>query len=171
MTRTLLWMRHAKSSWKSGLSDPERPLNARGRRDAPRIARELDRRGLRPDRILCSDAERTRETRVWMEDAWGEPVAGETLARLYHASPDELLDAVVSSTPSEAQTLLVLSHNPGVEDVVERCTGRREAMPTGAVAIARLPDGVGWRDVPSACGRMRLVEVIRPRALEDARDG
>ena len=58
--RTLLVMRHAKSSWSTGVTDHERPLNARGRADAPRMAAALRELGWIPDHVLCSDAERTR---------------------------------------------------------------------------------------------------------------
>ncbi len=63
MTRRLIVMRHAKSSWKhAGLTDHQRPLNKRGRKDAPRVARALIERGWTPRRVLSSDAARTRET-------------------------------------------------------------------------------------------------------------
>lgn len=167
--RTLLWMRHAKSSWKTGLPDPERPLNARGQRDAPRMALALDSLGLRPDFLLCSDAERTRETRVWMEHEWGVEVPGKVLASLYLASPDGLMEAVAGHVPPQARVAMVLAHNPGIEEVVARCSGQPEAMPTAAVAVLRLPSGLDWADLVPACGKraLRLERVLRPRSLED----
>ena len=64
--RTLILMRHAKSSWTADLADHERPLNKRGAKDAPRIAAYLEKRGWLPELVLCSDAVRTRATLVLM---------------------------------------------------------------------------------------------------------
>lgn len=166
MTRRLLLMRHAKSSWKTGLPDPERPLNARGRRDAPRMARWLVEHDLRPDHVLCSEAERTRETLVWMEDALGDDLPHTILARLYHAGVGDLLDAIAAAP--DVDTLLVLGHNPGLEELVEHLSGAQEHMPTAAVAVLEVPDDRAWRDVPSIHGRMHLREVARPKDLGDA---
>ncbi len=60
--RTLLIIRHAKSDWESGAPDHERPLNARGRREAPKLGKHLAALGLRPDLVVCSDAARARQT-------------------------------------------------------------------------------------------------------------
>lgn len=163
MTRTLLLMRHAKSSWATDLRDVDRPLNARGQRDAPRIAAALDARGLRPAHVLCSEAERTRETLAWLEHAWGTDVTTTFLGRLYLPSIDDLLDAVAEAPP-DADPILVLSHNPGTEDLVSRWTGTPTRMPTGAVAVC---EAVGvWADAARAAGRITVREILRPRDLD-----
>jgi len=157
-------MRHAKSSWKTGLPDASRPLNARGRRDAPRMAQALDRRGLRPDHVLCSDAERTRETLAWLEDAWGADVEQTVLARLYHAGVGDLLDTIADAP--DVPTLMVLGHNPGLEDLVEHLCGEPTPMPTAAVAVLAWPNERTWRDVGTVAGRATLTTHLRPKALD-----
>lgn len=168
MSRTLLVMRHAKSSWKAGLSDPERPLNARGRRDAPRMALLLASEGLIPEHVLCSDAERTRETLVWMEDALERSLPQTLLARLYHAGLGDLLDAIADGP--DVERLLILGHNPGLETLLEHLTGEQVVMPTAAVAVLDVPADTPWRDVPGLAGRMALRTVFRPRDLSAQAD-
>ena len=74
MRRRIIVMRHAKSSWKSGARDDHaRPLNKRGRRDAPRIAARLAELGWVPERVISSDSERTRQTWARMEEAFDLP--------------------------------------------------------------------------------------------------
>lgn len=131
--RTLLLMRHAKSAWDDpALGDHERVLNARGRRDAPRMGELLLREGLVPDLVLCSGAARTRETAALLFEAFG--VVPEVVYddALYLASPVTLLD-VVAAAPA-ADTLLVLAHNPGIAEWASALAGRELAYPTATVA-------------------------------------
>lgn len=163
MKRHLLIMRHAKSSWKSGAStDHERPLNARGRRDAPRIADALLQRKLSPDVVISSDAFRTRETWERMEAAFPEPEVRFTRS-LYHAGLDVIVEHV-SKVAEDAETVLVLGHNPGLEDAVDSLCGEYVRMTTGNVVILEPLDPDSWSSAV-ADGRWRLVEVIRPREL------
>jgi phosphohistidine phosphatase len=158
--KTLLLMRHAKSSWaEAGMPDHDRPLNDRGRRDAPRMARRLADAGLLPDRLLCSTATRARQTAELLVPASGYagPVSHDP--RLYHATPDAIL-GVVAETPDDAARLLVIAHNPGLEQLVRRLAGDDGPMPTAAVAQIELPIA-RWRDAPAATGR--LVELRKPK--------
>lgn len=140
-TRQLLIMRHAKSSWDApAASDIERPLNERGRRDAPRIGAWLAAKDLLPDLILSSPARRTRETTSLVGRAMGlrEPrVVWDP--SLYGAALPQLL-AAIARLPRDASRVLLVAHNPGLEDLLDwlaepglaaRVQGK--LMPTGAV--------------------------------------
>ena len=88
-------MRHAKSSWKTDeLADHDRPLNARGQRDAPRIGRLLRAQDLEPDRVLCSTAKRARKTATEVVEGSGYDSPVELLEELYLASPSTHIDVL-----------------------------------------------------------------------------
>jgi len=143
MNRTLILMRHAKSDWnQSGLSDKDRPLNARGNDAAPRMARWLLEQGILPDRVCCSSAVRTRETLEWMLGVFREAENAKRLEKTYldelYLAPSERILSVAhevwSQFPDE-QVLLMLGHNPGMEDLVSDLSGQPTSMPTAAIAI------------------------------------
>src|SRR6188474_3319250 len=102
--RTLVLVRHGKSSWDLDVDDHERPLSARGRRDAEALGRLLSQRSLRPDLVFCSTATRTRET--WEYAKAGGASAGEVqyLREIYHAWVPELL-TLIRDVPNEIRTL------------------------------------------------------------------
>jgi phosphohistidine phosphatase SixA len=160
--RRLIVMRHAKSSWASAAStDHARPLNDRGRRDAPHLAALLVKRGWQPQFIVSSDAERTRETADCMHKEWNGDVPVEFLRTLYQAGYAELLQ-VMDIVPDDVQTLLVLGHNPGWEDVVHALTGESIQLKT---ATAALLEGTGptWADALRLRGQWQAVDVLRAR--------
>ena len=108
MSLTLIMMRHAKSSWNDpALDDFDRPLNARGVRDAPRIGRWLVDQGHTPEEVLCSSAIRAKQTLDGL--AFQTPVM--FLPELYMASPAKILGAIQAAFSS---CLLVVAHNPGM---------------------------------------------------------
>ena len=128
-SRTLLVLRHAKSSWKNeGLADHDRPLSSRGKRDAVHMGREIQRRGLVPDLIICSTAKRARST-------------VKRILREMNADPDiQYNDEIylgdifshlqaLSAAPDEARSLMIVGHNPTLEELVHLLTGRDIAMP------------------------------------------
>ena len=136
----LLLMRHAKSSWEHGdLADHDRPLNHRGRDDAPRIAKVIVENGIRPQRILVSSAVRTRETVERMLPLLGD-VAVEVVDELYHASPTTILN-VIHKHGAGADPLLVVGHNPGLETTLSNIVGHIVPFPTGALAHAVIRPG------------------------------
>lgn len=162
--KTLLVLRHAKSSWvEAGLSDFERPLNERGRRDAPRMGRLLRKRALRPDLILCSPAERTRQTAALLTSAAGLDAEPRYDERIYEASAGRLID-VLSEVEAEAESVLLVGHNPGAEKLIEVLTGERERMTTAALARVAL-DIDAWDKVGVGVGRLEWV--VRPKELGD----
>ncbi|MGE0371159.1 MAG: histidine phosphatase family protein [Gammaproteobacteria bacterium] len=170
-TRTLLILRHAKSDRDgAAVDDFARPLAARGRRDAPRMGRWLRTRGLRPDLVLSSPALRTRQTTEAVQEALELPA--ERLRfddRLYLAALATLL-AVIADCPARTGTLLLVGHNPGLEELLEHLCA--EAPPRNAAgklltagALARLTVRQGWKKLePHGAS---LVELVRPRELDD----
>ncbi|MCJ1707078.1 histidine phosphatase family protein [Microbacterium sp. VKM Ac-2923] len=138
----LILARHAKSDWADeGLDDHDRPLNDRGRRDAPQIARTVRRAGVRPSVLLSSTALRARQTADAFAEAFDVDVT--ELPELYLATPDRLLDAARSSGADE---VMVVAHDPGMTALVSRLADRDERMVTCAVAVFTWHDGT-WDDV------------------------
>lgn len=141
--RRLVVLRHAKSAWPEGAPDHARPLGPRGRRDAPAAGRALAEADLLPDLAVCSTALRARQTWELAAAEWGTPPPVRHERRLYAAAPDDLL-AVARETPPEVETLLLVGHNPGLEDLVlmlardgvgDALERVRVKFPTSAIAV------------------------------------
>jgi len=136
--KTLLVLRHAKSSWEdASLSDHDRPLKRRGREDAPRVGALLHDEELEPGAIITSSARRAVETSkiVAAESGFeGQIIISEDL---YHADPETYLEALREHGDAHG-IVMVVGHNPGVEDLVEQLTGEWHRMPTAALAEIRL---------------------------------
>ena len=161
--KTLLVLRHAKSSWNGpALDDHERPLNKRGRRTAPRIGKLMREYGLIPDVIISSDAVRARLTAEAVAEA--ARYAGEILLdpHLYLACPADIL-SLLTTVRANAGTVMIVGHNPGLEKLVEQLTGERQDLPTAALAQIGLPIDQ-WRDLKLST-RGTLVGLWRPEEL------
>jgi phosphohistidine phosphatase len=162
MMKTLLLMRHAKSSWAdAGQPDFERPLNERGRMAAPLMGRYLRRQAMQFDAVVCSPAARARETVALTLAAAQANCAVRYDARIYEASAARLL-AVVNETPEPATALLLVGHNPGMEDFVRLLTGAQERMPTAAIACITINTDA-WRKVQPRAGQ--LAWLVKPKEL------
>jgi phosphohistidine phosphatase len=138
--KSLTIVRHAKSSWKHhGLSDRERPLNKRGERDAPVMARRVAKTGIRPSQIISSPAVRAWTTAKVFARELGYPA--EFLQRedgLYLASLDNLLDVVATQDPG-FNHLMLFGHNPGLTDFVNYLVpGLTSNLPTSGVVSVNL---------------------------------
>lgn len=160
--KTLLLLRHGKSSWDDpGLPDASRPLADRGRRAAPKMGRWLRAEGLVPALVVSSPAVRARSTALLVAEA--ADFEGSILfdARIYEASADTLLE-VVRGLPDAAGSALLVGHNPGLEALVSAFAGHDEHLPTAAVAQLELPVA-RWAEV--GLGRGRVVGLWRPKAL------
>jgi len=167
MNHRLLLLRHAKSSWDdAGLADHDRPLADRGRRAAGLMGAHLRTSDLLPDLVLCSSARRTRETLELL--ALEDPEA-RIEERLYGADEDALLDRV-RRLPEDAGTVLLLGHNPGIQDLAIRLAGPdageeaarlREKFPTGALAAFSVRGT--WAHL--AANDVRLSSLVLPREL------
>ena len=137
--KTLLILRHAKSSWNSSeRSDHDRPLKKRGKRDAPRMGRLLHDENLVPDAILSSTARRAADTARLVAESSGFDGEIRFIEALYLAAPEAYLRAL-RKLPDEIITAMVVGHNPGMEDLLETLTGTFERMPTAALAQVALP--------------------------------
>jgi phosphohistidine phosphatase len=136
--KELLIARHAKSSWKDRtLDDPDRPLNARGKRDAPRLGRLLADEGIRPDLILCSTARRARQTVERAVDAADYDGPIEYERGLYHAGPAEIVEHL-RRLPDHVDRVMVVGHNPAMEEFLAALLGESERLPTAALARLEL---------------------------------
>ena len=144
--KRLIVVRHAKSDWSlPGQEDWDRPLNPRGQRDAPAMARRLRSRRLKPDRILSSPAVRALATATIMaRELRVAPALLQSVERLYLATPVDVL-AVVRELGGAARHLMVVGHNPGITEFANRLSGGEtiDNMPTCAVFTARF-DIAAW---------------------------
>lgn len=161
--KTLLILRHAKSSWSdASLSDHQRPLNKRGRRDAPRMGALLRDEGLTPDLIISSSARRALETAEVVADESGCQGRLITTRELYHADPESYL-AVAREYGGSNEIVMVVGHNPGIEDFVEQLTGHWQRMPTAALAEVKLSID-DWSDLADDA-EGRLTNLWLPKEL------
>jgi phosphohistidine phosphatase len=169
--KQLLLLRHAKSSWDDpALADFDRPLAPRGLKAAPRMGRELAKRDWLPNLALVSPALRTRETWRLVSAELPARVPVEFAEGLFEATAGDIL-AEVQQAMASAGCVLVLGHNPGLEDLARRLAGPRsdaaalrkleEKFPTGALARFVVDDD--WADL--AFGTARLTHCIRPKDL------
>jgi phosphohistidine phosphatase len=138
LMKTLLVLRHAKSSWDNPrLADFERPLNKRGKRDAPRMGELIKREEIVPDLIISSSAKRALSTAEAVAQACDYESEIQTTRLLYLAGPDEYLE-VINAIADVYDRVMVVGHNPGMESLVEDLTGEWLRMPTAALAQIRL---------------------------------
>lgn len=163
--KTLLILRHAKSSWDNlYLSDYERPLNKRGKYDAPRMGKVLRHEELVPDLIISSSAKRAMATAESVALACDYENEITFTRDLYHADPDSYIEALVAVDDS-VDCVMVVGHNPGIEELVEQLSGTWERMPTASLAQIRLPIN-RWADLtPDTSGD--LIFVWQPKELDD----
>jgi phosphohistidine phosphatase len=162
--KTLLILRHAKSSWDDGsLPDHDRPLNGRGKRDAPRMGRYLVESALAPHIVLASTARRARATAMKVMEECGWQGELRLLRSLYLAEPTDYVLAL-RTAPAAAERALVVGHNPGLESLIEGLTGESLAMPTAALAVLSVDVG-SWAEL-SLDGRAKIASNCRPKDLD-----
>ena len=136
--KTLILMRHAKSGWADPrMGDHDRRLNKRGRAAAAVMARWLETRGLRPDRVLCSSARRTCETAALMREAVPSLPEPEAWGALYHATPGALRQHL-TRLPEGCGCALIIGHEPGLSSFLQQLGGRR-AVPDCERAYSHFP--------------------------------
>ncbi len=167
---TVCLMRHAKSDWdNAALSDHDRPLNQRGRRDAPRMAKWLANRGCLPEVIIGSTAVRVRETIDCLLSVWDHEPLVLCSPSLYLSTPATICEHIISESVNADGTrpacVLVIAHNPGMEHLVSQWSGTAIHLSTAAIAIFKC-HYIGPEDVFSPRVR-HLVELMRPKQLDD----
>lgn len=137
--KTLLLLRHGKSSWSDdSLPDHDRPLKNRGRRAAEGVGCLLAEQELVPELIVTSTAIRARDTALLVAKAADYRGAIDSLAELYHAEPNTFVE-VLSRVSTDSEKILLVGHNPGLEDWLHELVGSRHELPTAALAEIELP--------------------------------
>jgi phosphohistidine phosphatase len=170
----LLLLRHAKSDWSKDADDHDRPLSPRGRKAAPGIARYMRSHEYLPEAVLCSTAQRTRETLDLLLAAWRKKPEVRYESAVYLADWPVLL-ANLKKAPTRASPLLFVGHNPGIEqlaialavqpkDAQERARLQRltQKFPTAALAVFDF-EITSWRNLKPGSGQ--LVDYVRPKDL------
>lgn len=148
--KTLYIIRHAKSSWdSSSKSDFDRPLNQRGKRDAPLMGSVLKHRGILPDLILSSPSKRAKKTALIIAEQIGYKEDDILFdENLYLASLDEILE-IIQHVDSDIKTLFVVAHNPGMTDFVNHfCKEKISNLPTTGVFSMEF-DVSDWKSIKS----------------------
>ena len=165
--KQLTLLRHGKSDWSAPYpTDFERPLKARGRRDVPRMGEYLADLGLVPDLIVSSPAERARQTAELFAAAVGYD--GEIFwdEAVYGAGVGELM-AVLRRLPDDADHVVLIGHNPGLENLASRLIGADAydvRLPTAAAAHILLA-GESWHDVQVNTGQLQWL--MTPKILQE----
>jgi phosphohistidine phosphatase len=171
--KTLILLRHAKSSWDDKVArDYDRPLNPKGQRAGRTVGQHLRSSGFTYDAAVASPAIRVVETLAQVGDGYGHAIEPVWDRRIYLASAATLLD-VVQEADDAVDTLLLAGHNPGLEDLVLALTPDRggdperdkveEKFPTASIAELRF-DVTHWADVRAGTGT--LIRFVRPRDLD-----
>jgi phosphohistidine phosphatase len=169
----LMLLRHAKSNWPTGMQDAERPLSGRGEAAAHLMGGYMAHHSLIPERVLCSPARRTRDTWTGVSSPWPTPVDVVFDGRLYGATCQGIM-SIVRDQDDAIRTLLVLGHNPGMQEAaewliaagdVEQRERLREKFPTAALAVIDFALDK-WSSVHERSGR--LDRYVTPRTVAAA---
>ncbi|MBU0510733.1 MAG: histidine phosphatase family protein [Chloroflexi bacterium] len=161
--KTLLILRHAKSSWKdTNLADHDRPLKERGQRDASRMGSLIQDEDLIPDLILSSTAKRTRDTAELVAEACGYDGKIKFQRDLYNAWTSHLIEILRDLKPKHT-CVMIVGHNPGLEELLYVLTDKEEWLPTAALAQIQLPID-RWNKLEDET-EGKLVNLWRPREL------
>lgn len=164
-------LRHGKSDWDVDVRDFDRPLKDRGKRGAQRIGVWLQQQDLRPDLILSSPANRALETARKCGKVMGIPAKQiQTDSRIYLASVQQLMQVLAEAVSSSSQRVLLVGHNPGLEDLLCELADSPVEIPTDGkllptATLARLAVPIDWSALKS--GRCQLLQVIRAKDLPE----
>ncbi|HMH90793.1 MAG TPA: histidine phosphatase family protein [Streptosporangiaceae bacterium] len=148
--RQLVVMRHAKAAQLPGSPDFERPLTARGHRDAAAAGHWLAGRGLQPDAVLCSPARRTLQTWQAVAAELGREVSVPNLDDTLYTADAAAIREIIAATAPDVTTLLCVGHNPAMARLAADATGQPLEFPTAAIAVAALPGP--WASVADGPG-------------------
>ncbi|NMB61240.1 MAG: histidine phosphatase family protein [Chloroflexi bacterium] len=161
--KKIFLMRHAKSSWKdSNIPDHDRPLKKKGEKDAKAMGKMLKSKKLSPDVILCSSAERAKQTAALFKDAISFDEKIELDDKLYMAEISDLITAI-KKAPKKAKSVMVIGHNPGLEALLQTLTGKVETLPTSSIAYISVPIDE-WSDLSVEVDG-KLKKLWRPKDL------
>jgi phosphohistidine phosphatase len=159
--KTLLLLRHAKSSWNQPeLHDHDRPLNKRGKKEAPKVGSYLKENDLVPDLILSSTARRAHDTAQTVADESGFAGQIDLYQDLYMSDTGSYLD-ILRCLPEESNRVLVVGHNPDLEELLTLLTDVTQHLTTAALAQVDLPIS-SWQELNEATDG-RLQNLWSPR--------
>jgi phosphohistidine phosphatase len=161
--KSLLVLRHAKSSWENAeLSDFERPLNKRGLEAAQLIGQEMFRLSLNIDAVLSSPAKRAKQTAILVKESCEIKREIQFEDGIYEASVMKLLH-IVSEIDDKFDAILLVGHNPGLEELIRVLTEKIQVMPTATLAKIDL-EIESWAKITAKCGVLDFA--ITPRELK-----
>ncbi len=161
--KVLYLYRHAKSSWDDpSVPDFDRPLAKRGLKVAPSMGKFMKKQGVDPDLIICSPARRAMQTLELTMPKAGIDCDIELREDVYEASGSNLKKCI-AAIDDRFKIVMMVGHNPGMEDLIQMLTGATEAFPTAAIARIRLAVN-SWSEVSEGCGT--LDAVFRPKELD-----
>ena len=168
MSRTLILLRHGKSDWSTGDDDFDRPLKKRGINASRQVGKWLSANDRVPDFVIASPAARAMQTAELSCDAMGiknNEIYGRK--HIYLATPEELL-YVLKDCPEQAERVMLVGHNPGLEELLYFLVSGAltipedgKIMPTATLAILEIPDT--WSQLGG--GSAELEFLLRPREL------
>lgn len=174
--KTLILLRHAKSGWDDPeLRDFDRPLNAKGVRAAVMMGRKAAADGLKPDRIIASPAVRVTQTLEGFREGAGDLPEPEWDRRIYLSSSATLLD-IIRETDAKVDTLMMVGHNPGLEDLILDLVADDGKSPLREVVEVKFPtaslarltwNGANWASLDRGTG-VQLDSLTRPRDLDSS---
>lgn len=154
MKKTLILVRHAKSSWtQSGIKDMDRPLNERGQRDAPFMAKRMRDSGLELDHFVSSPALRARTTANEYAKAFGRSEGEVELQESVYEAEVSALMEIINSFKDEWKTVALFGHNPGFSYLLEYLSGQILHMPTNGVAVLEM-DVERWEHAGTGCATL-----------------
>ena len=161
--KTLLLLRHAKSSWSEpGLQDHARPLNKRGKHDAPLVGKLIREQGLTPDLIISSTAQRAQDTARLAGEACGYEGEIDLRQELYLSDTTCYLD-ILQTLPDSLSCVLMVGHNPDLEELLGLLTDYADTFPTAALAQVEVPIA-SWQSLSEATDGY-LKNLWKPREL------
>lgn len=149
--KTLILVRHAKSSWdEPGISDIDRPLNERGKKDAPEMAKRLKDKDLKVDLFVSSTAKRAKRTARFFAEAFDKDKDDIRIVEdLYMASPDAFRKAILTLKNSD-DVVAFFAHNPGITEFANSLTNVRiDDMPTCAMFAVQI-EAAKWEEFENA---------------------
>ena len=149
--KTLLLVRHAKSSWDDpSMSDFDRPLNERGKKDAPKMAERLIEKGITINTFLSSPAKRAKKTAKIFAHAYKKAEEDIFLIPQLYLAASSVFESVLSSLESDSDTIALFSHNPGITDFANTLTEARiDDIPTCGVFAIKIETN-DWKNFREA---------------------
>jgi|AGTN01.2.fsa_nt_gi Phosphohistidine phosphatase SixA len=161
--KQLYLLRHAKSSWDDdSLDDFDRPLNPRGKKAAPLMGKVVKERDIAPDIILCSPAKRTKQT-IKLVNETAKLKADVTFEEAIYDSSAADLRKLLKKQKKSVGSILLIGHNPGLEELLEQLTGKYEPLPTAALVQIDV-NSDDWSHIKD--GANKLAWIVRPKDLE-----